>query len=79
VTVDRVENALNAINAIGYEIGWAKWWASGPHSLTDWVSKLAGLLITTIAVSMGAPFWFELLNKVVNLRTAGKKPDEAKG
>lgn len=79
ITIGQVENALNAINAIGYEIGWAKWWASGPHSLADWVSKLTGLLITTLAVSMGAPFWFDLLNKVVNLRTAGKKPDEPKG
>jgi hypothetical protein len=39
--------------------------------------KIIGLLITTIAVSFGAPFWFELLNKLVNLRMAGRNPREA--
>lgn len=39
-----------------------------------WLSKFAGLLITAAAVSFGAPFWFDLLNKVSNLRAAGPKP-----
>ncbi|AUX46646.1 hypothetical protein SOCE26_081520 [Sorangium cellulosum] len=34
-----------------------------------------GILITTAAASLGAPFWFDLLNKLVNLRTAGKSPE----
>lgn len=33
-----------------------------------------GILITTAAASLGAPFWFDLLNKLVNLRTVGKTP-----
>lgn len=33
--------------------------------------KLLGLLITTVAVAQGAPFWFDLLGRVVNLRLAG--------
>lgn len=39
-----------------------------------WLEKLAGLLLTAMAVSLGAPFWFEMLNKLVNLRNAGSKP-----
>ncbi|MFL5541747.1 MAG: hypothetical protein ACJ8J0_22365 [Longimicrobiaceae bacterium] len=38
--------------------------------------KLLGLLLTAIAVSLGAPFWFDLLNKIVNIRAAGRAPDE---
>lgn len=34
-----------------------------------------GVLITTAAASLGAPFWFDLLNKLVNLRAAGKSPE----
>ncbi|WP_438005195.1 hypothetical protein WME89_41695 [Sorangium sp. So ce321] len=34
-----------------------------------------GILITAVAASLGAPFWFDLLNKLVNLRTAGKNPE----
>jgi len=36
--------------------------------------KLFGLGISAFALSFGAPFWFETLNKVVNLRGAGPKP-----
>jgi hypothetical protein len=36
--------------------------------------QLLGLLGTMIAVSLGAPFWFETLNKLVNLRKAGEPP-----
>jgi hypothetical protein len=34
-------------------------------------------LLTVFAVSLGAPFWFDLLNKLVNLRSAGKPPETA--
>ena len=34
--------------------------------------KLMGLAITALAVSMGAPFWFDVINKVANLRATLK-------
>jgi hypothetical protein len=37
-----------------------------------------GWLLTALAISLGAPFWFDLLNKLVKLRAAGGKPDEDK-
>lgn len=41
-----------------------------------WAKKFIGLLLTIIAASLGAPFWFDLLNKAVNLRLTGQKPPE---
>ena len=41
-----------------------------------WLLKFAGLAITALAISQGAPFWFDLLQKVVNLRLAGDAPNE---
>jgi hypothetical protein len=35
-----------------------------------------GLLMTVFALSLGAPFWFDMLNKVVNIRAAGRAPEE---
>jgi hypothetical protein len=32
-----------------------------------------GFLITAIAISLGAPFWFDLLNKLMKLRTSVKQ------
>ena len=51
----------------------------------DMISKhFWGYLITALAISLGANFWFELLNKLVNLRNSlsttprpGKKEQEA--
>lgn len=41
------------------------------------LQKIAGLLITAFAVTQGAPFWFDLLNKVTNLRSAGRPPEKS--
>jgi hypothetical protein len=39
-------------------------------------SKIVGWLVTALAVTIGAPFWFDLLSKLVNLRSGFKPPDE---
>jgi hypothetical protein len=53
---------------------WLRW------DWSDWLERLIGWLLTVLALSLGAPFWFDLLNKIINIRSAGKSPDEkAKG
>jgi len=47
-----------------------------PESFGDWWRKVAGILITAVALSLGAPFWFDLLGKLVNLRQTGIPRDE---
>ena len=37
--------------------------------------KLLGFLITAFAICLGAPFWFDMLNKLVKLRGSGKKEE----
>jgi hypothetical protein len=37
-----------------------------------------GFLITAIAISLGAPFWFDLLNKLMSLKTSKKEDVEAR-
>ncbi len=41
------------------------------------VSTLFGWFITVLALSMGAPFWFDLIGRLVNVRAAGKPPARA--
>ncbi len=41
------------------------------------IKNLPGWLITALAISLGAPFWFDVLSRAVNLRAAGKKTNEA--
>lgn len=48
-----------------------------PNSLGGLIEKLFGLLISALAVSLGAPFWFDLLNRFVGLRSSGRAPEES--
>jgi hypothetical protein len=48
-----------------------------PSDVAGWLRKGLGLALTIVAVSMGAPFWFQLLNKLLNLRLSGTPPSPA--
>jgi uncharacterized protein YlxW (UPF0749 family) len=50
--------------------------APQPDNTTGWIFKGVGLLITGLATSKGAPFWFDVLNKIINVRLAGVNPSE---
>ncbi len=43
------------------------------------LGKVLGLILTIGAVSLGAPFWFDLLGKVSRLRSSGVQPNPAPG
>ena len=58
------------ITQLGLVFGWHA--GSVPQTPGDWILRLVGWSLTIVAVSMGAPFWFDLLNRFMNFRTAGK-------
>jgi hypothetical protein len=43
---------------------WNYFPGNSPHFLGLWLSKIVGLLITMVAVAQGAPFWFNVLNRL---------------
>jgi len=49
-----------------------------PEQTASWLGwlarKLVGLVLTALAISIGAPFWFDLLGRAVNLRSTGPRP-----
>jgi hypothetical protein len=49
---------------------------SGTTYAGRWLAKFFGLLMTGLAISLGAPFWFDMLNKVISVRAAGRSPAE---
>jgi Collagen triple helix repeat (20 copies) len=69
---DKVKDQVAAMEASGLPLGWDNQFLPWPGDWTDWLWKIFGLLITACAVSLGAPFWFDMLSKVINLRTALK-------
>jgi hypothetical protein len=43
----------------------------------DWVSIWLGWLITAAAVTLGAPFWFDVLNKIMVIRSTVKPKEKS--
>jgi len=72
-----LETALDELEGLKLPVLWAA--DNVPHG-SDWFTAIGGWLITIIAISLGAPFWFDALGKLSNLRLAGRRPeDKAKG
>jgi hypothetical protein len=83
---NEIQRRLGAELPLGYDWKYVQhYWESGAnpdHERTaavigHWGFNLLGWLLTAIAVSLGAPFWFDMLNKLINLRLAGAKPEKA--
>ncbi len=84
----KYEKSLGEIKALGLPIGWGSvddvrrqwpgwhwkhpggWW----HQLR-W--HLIGWLITALAISLGAPFWFDMLNKFIVVRSTVKPKEKS--
>jgi hypothetical protein len=47
-----------------------------PTDLNSWLAKILGILITGLAAAQGAPFWFDVLKKFINIRGTGINPNE---
>jgi hypothetical protein len=41
----------------------------------DFALQVAGWLMTALTALFGAPFWFDLMQRVVRMRGTGDKPD----
>jgi|SRR5688572_18952997 len=76
-SADATPTAGAAASALPLALGWN-------CSLTEWPcapegsawAAIGGLLLTTLALTLGAPFWFDVLSKWVNLRQTGTPPQD---
>lgn len=68
-----IKENVATLQNLGLKLGWQ----GESESRIDWANKIFGLLLTALAVSMGAPFWFDMLNKIIAVRATGKPPKGA--
>ncbi|KLU38344.1 hypothetical protein AB595_00245 [Massilia sp. WF1] len=54
-------------------IGWTRF---PPVLNADFALQAAGWMITAVTTLFGAPFWFDLMQRVVRMRATGAKPEE---
>jgi hypothetical protein len=85
-SLDKLSQSLSRLPAIEanirpFPVGWPAIvgrtegsWLDNPKAVA---AKIIGLLITSLAISLGAPFWFDLLSKFMSVRTTGVKPEKA--
>lgn len=74
----KVQGAKAAIDELRLPIGWHGF--KKPKAAGDWFDLIFGLLITAVAATLGTPFWFDVLNKIMVIRSTvkprEKSPDE---
>lgn len=77
----KMEKAVANLDVSKLPIGWPTEWSgekkSGDTTGKCWLlflQSLLGWLITALAASLGAPFWFDAVGKLVRLKGAGAMP-----
>ena len=72
-TPQEVADQIDEIEELKLPIGW-----DDANTKGGFWGSLAGWLITAAAISLGAPFWFDLLGKLARLRSTGNREGTAK-
>ncbi|HEX2045087.1 MAG TPA: hypothetical protein VHF23_05620 [Gaiellaceae bacterium] len=74
--VRRIAEDVSALEELEIPLGWTT--EPRPSGIGDWLATIAaktlGLLLTAAALTLGAPFWFDMLSKVARIRSAGAPP-----
>jgi len=70
-TMEQLASVQDQLLKTGIPVGWER--DSPIHGFAAWSAKIAGLLITVLCVSMGAPFWYDMLRYLANLRKKSPK------
>jgi hypothetical protein len=69
-TMEQIKGELKKL-----PLGWGH--SEPPKDSLAWVVKAIGIVFTGLALAFGAPFWFDILSKLVQLRSSGGKPETA--
>jgi hypothetical protein len=75
VSFDQV--AIEVRRANTPPIGWSSThgdFRAWPSTAAGWLLKILGIALSSFAIVLGAPFWFDVLNKIINVRLSGNPP-----
>ncbi|HVN14985.1 MAG TPA: hypothetical protein VMT73_04535 [Anaerolineales bacterium] len=63
-----VTSAVTQLQQFSIPLGWTP--ANLPKDFSGWGTKLIGILVSGVAAAQGAPFWFDLLRKILSRNTS---------
>jgi hypothetical protein len=80
------EDAKEQLLNLGLPIGWSFEFADHDPTTADdprdfpsttggWIAKVIGLVLTGFAISQGSQLWFDLMNRLINLRSSDFKSE----
>lgn len=79
------QQARDELNSLNMPIGWGHGWGAPKHEgepgyggmWNNLFAPILGWLITAIAATIGAPFWFDVLNKIMVVRSTVKPHEKS--
>lgn len=75
--IQDVARTTDSLKELKLPVGWSEPVFDASHTVGWWVSHIVGWFLTGALLMLGAPFWFDLLSRLVSLRNAGKPPENA--
>lgn len=64
-TVDDIVKNMEKLNALTLPVGWSSKNLPPPTPI-GWISKIVGILLSGMAGAQGAPYWFDLMRKLLS-------------
>src|SRR4029453_13799975 len=71
-----VAGITNTLTEVSIPVGWA---GVSPDGFGWWTGQLLGWALTAVLVMVGAPFWFELLERLLTFKSGGPGGQAARG
>ena len=62
-TVEEIAKNAEKLNVLSLPIGWSA--KNIPTNANGWVAKIVGILLSGMAAAQGAPYWFDIMRKLV--------------
>lgn len=64
ISQETIEASVQELQQLPIPIGWSA--ENKPANITGWPIKLVGIIISGLAAAQGAPYWFDLMKKLLN-------------
>ncbi len=62
-SIEEIAKNAEKLNVLSLPIGWSS--KNIPTNANGWVSKVIGILLSGMAAAQGAPYWFDIMRKLV--------------
>ena len=70
-STQQIVDNYNELQGLSVPLGWSADNLPANNAAGGWALKITGILLSGIAAAQGAPFWFDVMRKLISLRSGG--------